>query len=62
MGGVVVDRERFLIARHHDDALMRLAHDRGLFPQIIEIGIRIVDEPVAAEEVVRFKLDGRIVH
>ena len=60
--GIVVDREGFLIAGYHDDALVRLTHDRRLFSQVVEIGVRIVDESIAAEEIVRFKLVELIVH
>jgi hypothetical protein len=56
--GIVVDLEGFLVARYHDDALMRLTQYRRLLSQVIKIGVRIVDEPVAAEEIVRFKLMG----
>jgi hypothetical protein len=41
---------------------MRLTHHRRLVSQVIEIAIGIVDEPIAAEEIMRFKLAGRIVH
>src|SRR3546814_8935695 len=46
----------------HEDALMRLAQHRSLRSQVIEIGVRIVDEPVAAEEIVLVKILLLVVH
>ena len=60
--GIVVDLEGFVVARYHDDALMRLTQYRRLLSQVIKIGVRIVHEPVAAEEIVLFKLVVLIVH
>ena len=60
--GIVVDLEGFVVTRHHDDALMRLTQYRRLRSQVIKVGVRIVHEPVAAEEIVLFKLLLLIVH
>jgi len=60
--GVVVDLKGFVVARHHDDALMRLTQYRRLLSQVIKVGVRIVNEPVAAKEIVLFKLLLLIVH
>ena len=54
--GIVVDLEGFVVARHHEDALMRLTQYRRLLSQVVKVGVRIVHEPVAAEEIVLFKL------
>src|SRR5208282_2921827 len=59
---IVVDLEGFVVARYHDDALMRLTQYRRLLSQVIKIGVRIVHEPVAAKEIVLLKLEVLIVH
>src|SRR5262249_22629829 len=59
---IVIDLEGLVVARHHDDALMRLTQYRRLLSQVIKVGVRIVHEPVAAEEIVLFKLLLLIVH
>ena len=48
---VVVDRERLLVAGHHEDAVMRLLPHRRLSPHRIEVRIRIVLHGSIAEEV-----------
>ena len=52
-GGVVVDRDRFLVAGHHHHVVVRLAPHRALRPQPVEVRVRVGDELVAAEEVDR---------
>src|SRR5208282_719315 len=59
---IVVDLEGFVVARYHDDALMRLTQYRRLLSQVIKIGVRIVHEPVAAKEIILLKLEVFIVH
>jgi hypothetical protein len=41
---------------------MRLTQYRRLLSQIIKIGVRIIHEPVTAEEIVLFKLVVFVVH
>ena len=51
--GVVVDRDRFVVAGHHHHVVVRLAADRALRAQPVEVRVRVGDELVAAEEVDR---------
>ena len=57
--GVVVDRDRFVVAGHHHHAVVRLAADRALRAQPVEVRVRVGDELVAAEEVDRVVVVGR---
>ena len=50
-GGVVVHRDGFLVARHHDDVVMELAPHRALAPQPVEVRIRVLDHGLVPEEV-----------
>ena len=60
--GIVINLERFDVTRDHDHALMQFAHDRALVAKIIEIRVRIVDEPVTPKEIMRLEIALRIAH
>ena len=49
--GVVVDRACLVVPGDHVDVLLRLAAYRALGAEPVEVGIRVVDQLVAAEEV-----------
>jgi hypothetical protein len=49
--GVVVHHRRFLVPRHHVHAVVRLADHRALLAELVEVRIRIRNDPVIAEEV-----------
>ena len=54
--GVVVDRDRFLVAGHHHDVVVRLAVHRALPAEVLEVRIGIGDQLVVAEEVDRLEV------
>ena len=47
----MVHRDRFVVARHHHDVVMRFAPHRALLAQELEVGVRVGDERLVAEEV-----------
>ncbi len=50
-GLVVVDLDRFVVARHHVDVVVWLLDDGALSTEVLEVGVRILDEVLGAEEV-----------
>ena len=49
--GVVVDRDRLVVAGDHHHVVVRLAPHRALRAQVLEVRVRVGDELVVAEEV-----------
>ena len=47
----MVHRDRFVVARHHDDVVMRLATHRALLAEELEVGIWVRDERLVPKEV-----------
>ena len=55
-GLVVVDLHGLVVAGHHVDVVVRLLDDRALAPQVLEVGVGVVDEVLGEEEVDGFEL------
>ena len=53
VGRVVVDRTRLVVARHHEDAVVRFLPHRRLGAQRVEVGVGIVLHGPVPEEVRR---------
>ena len=50
-GLVVVDLDRLVVARHHVDVVVRLFGHRAPVTQVLEVGVRVLDEILGQEEV-----------
>ena len=59
--GVVVHRDRLVVARHHHDVVVRLAPHRALRAQGLEVGVRVGDERLVPEEVDRVEVGHGVV-
>jgi hypothetical protein len=51
--------QRLVVARHHDNVVMRLAVHRTLAPHRRHVGVWVVDELVVPEEILRFDVAHR---
>ena len=54
--GVVQHRHGFVVARHHDDAVMRFPPDRPVVAQVVVVRVRVLIQRARLEEVDRVEV------